>query len=250
MGKNQTATQSSMEDLLASIRQTIDPEEANNRQQPIQPVSETEGEVKISAMRDTSRKTSSISYSEEILNLRRRIAGNLGGDSRPNGVAMLLGDRPAANSSSEPAQGYKPEFLPAAQGESQPNLRQSLIDSSVSDFVEETVQEPNPQVASWREKPRSSSFPPRPMATAFHDRMSSRDKTLMSDEASTAANAAFGRLAETLMARAVGDRSIEDLTRDLLRTMLKQWLDENLPDLVERIVRDEIERVARRGTRR
>jgi hypothetical protein len=37
------------------------------------------------------------------------------------------------------------------------------------------------------------------------------------------------------------------MTRDLLRGMLKHWLDANLPGLVERLVREEIERVARRG---
>jgi cell pole-organizing protein PopZ len=31
--------------------------------------------------------------------------------------------------------------------------------------------------------------------------------------------------------------------------MLKQWLDENLPEMVERLVREEIARVARRGGR-
>lgn len=38
---------------------------------------------------------------------------------------------------------------------------------------------------------------------------------------------------------------IERYARDLLRPMLKQWLDENLPSIVERLVRAEIERVAR-----
>ena len=33
----------------------------------------------------------------------------------------------------------------------------------------------------------------------------------------------------------------------MLRGMLKQWLDDNLPKLVERLVREEIERVARHG---
>ena len=51
------------------------------------------------------------------------------------------------------------------------------------------------------------------------------------------------------MSRALGERPIEDITRELLRTMLKQWLDEHLPALVERLVREEIERVARRGGR-
>ncbi len=38
---------------------------------------------------------------------------------------------------------------------------------------------------------------------------------------------------------------IEDSVRDLLRPMLKTWLDDNLPGMVERLVRQEIERMAR-----
>ena len=40
---------------------------------------------------------------------------------------------------------------------------------------------------------------------------------------------------------------IENLTREMLRPMLKSWLDDNLPSLVERLVRAEIQRVARGG---
>jgi cell pole-organizing protein PopZ len=42
-------------------------------------------------------------------------------------------------------------------------------------------------------------------------------------------------------------RTLEDLVQDMLRPMLKDWLDENLPTMVERLVRAEIERVARGG---
>ncbi len=70
---------------------------------------------------------------------------------------------------------------------------------------------------------------------------------MMSGDASQAVQAAFSRLADTVLARATGERSIEDLTRELLRGMLKQWLDDHLPALVERLVREEIERVARNG---
>ena len=40
---------------------------------------------------------------------------------------------------------------------------------------------------------------------------------------------------------------IEEMAREMLRPMLKQWLDDNLPVMVERLVRSEIERVARGG---
>ncbi len=73
------------------------------------------------------------------------------------------------------------------------------------------------------------------------------DPGMMSAEAAAATNAAFDRLANALVGRTMGDRSVEDVAREMLRGMLKQWLDENLPALVERLVREEIERVARRG---
>ena len=40
-------------------------------------------------------------------------------------------------------------------------------------------------------------------------------------------------------------RTLEDLVREMLRPMLKAWLDDNLPNMVERMVRAEIERVSR-----
>ena len=40
-------------------------------------------------------------------------------------------------------------------------------------------------------------------------------------------------------------RTLEDLVREMLRPLLKGWLDDNLPGIVERIVRQEIERVSR-----
>ena len=39
-------------------------------------------------------------------------------------------------------------------------------------------------------------------------------------------------------------RTLEDLVREMLRPMLRSWLDDNLPTLVERLVLVEIERIA------
>jgi uncharacterized protein len=41
------------------------------------------------------------------------------------------------------------------------------------------------------------------------------------------------------------DRTLEDIVRELMRPMLKSWMDDNLPALVERLVRDEITRLVR-----
>jgi len=59
--------------------------------------------------------------------------------------------------------------------------------------------------------------------------------------------AAFGELDAAI---AAGQRrSFDEIAEEMLRPMLTQWLDDNLPTLVERLVREEIERVSR-GNRR
>ncbi len=72
---------------------------------------------------------------------------------------------------------------------------------------------------------------------------------LLSPESSASAASAFHRLAGSLLKRSTGERQLEDVTRDMLKPLLKSWLDEHLPGIVERLVREEIERVARRGSR-
>lgn len=66
---------------------------------------------------------------------------------------------------------------------------------------------------------------------------------LLSAETSAAVDSAFNTLAQTVLVQ--NARTLEDLVREMLRPMLKTWLDENLPGMVERMVRSEIERVSR-----
>jgi hypothetical protein len=66
---------------------------------------------------------------------------------------------------------------------------------------------------------------------------------LISSATSAAIDSAFNALAETVLVQ--NARTLEDLVREMLRPMLKVWLDDNLPGLVERLVRAEIERVSR-----
>jgi len=66
---------------------------------------------------------------------------------------------------------------------------------------------------------------------------------LMSSTTSAAIDSAFNALAQTVLVQ--NARTLEDLVREMLRPMLKVWLDDNLPRIVERSVRAEIERVSR-----
>jgi hypothetical protein len=66
---------------------------------------------------------------------------------------------------------------------------------------------------------------------------------ILSQSTVVAVESAFKTLTNTVLSNQA--RTLEDLVKDMLRPMLKSWLDDNLPGLVERIVKAEIERVSR-----
>jgi len=66
---------------------------------------------------------------------------------------------------------------------------------------------------------------------------------ILSRSTVSAVESAFNSLAHTVLSQ--NARTLEDLVKEMLRPMLKSWLDDNLPGLVERIIKTEIERVSR-----
>jgi uncharacterized protein len=69
--------------------------------------------------------------------------------------------------------------------------------------------------------------------------------SIMSDEAGRQVSAAFGELSDAFAVNR--RRGFDEMAREMMRPMLQEWLDNNLPTLVEKLVREEIERVARGG---
>lgn len=67
---------------------------------------------------------------------------------------------------------------------------------------------------------------------------------LISREVNNAVHAAFNALAQTVLVN--NSRTLEDLLREMLQPILKVWLDENLPGMVERLIRVEIEQISPR----
>lgn len=115
-------------------------------------------------------------------------------------------------------------------------------DAGAVDFDALDADEPP---AAAQEPPPSPFPPPRPEPEPqpqpqpqqpFHER-------LISTSTDTTVTGSFNMLAHTVLTQ--NARTLEDLVKDMLRPMLKQWLDDNLPTLVERLVRAEIERVTR-----
>lgn len=117
--------------------------------------------------------------------------------------------------------------------------------ADIFDLTEHMTAVSSPEVQGFRaidERPSASEPPP----AREPDRLpatESNDRSLISPSTSAAVDSAFNTLAQTVLVQ--NGRTLEDLVREMLRPMLKTWLDDNLPGMVERLVRAEIERVSR-----
>lgn len=92
------------------------------------------------------------------------------------------------------------------------------------------------EMAAAKAPQRQPAFEPRPVDVPPAGPILSRSTV-------STVESAFNALANTVLSN--NARTLEDLVKEMLRPMLKAWLDDNLPALVERIVKAEIERVSR-----
>jgi cell pole-organizing protein PopZ len=90
-----------------------------------------------------------------------------------------------------------------------------------------------------RAQHRQPAFEPPPI----YESPAAPPQQMLSRSTVSAVESAFNTLANTVLSN--NARTLEDLVKEMLRPMLKSWLDDNLPGLVERIVKAEIERVSR-----
>ena len=194
---------------------------------------------------------------EEILASIRRIIADDDATKQPA--------KPAANPEPQPARA-----APAQAAAPQP-ASQDDIDAVLADLDEAPAHsEPEPEEEDVLELTEAMTAPPEPAAApqpAFRRIEATQDVVfdeppaapspqpapaararelevpLLSNAASAAVHSAFGNLAHSMLVQ--NSRTLEDLVKELLRPMLKAWLDDNLPVMVERLVRAEIERVSR-----
>jgi len=89
----------------------------------------------------------------------------------------------------------------------------------------------------------AKTVPPQPAYEPPPAESPPASQQMLSRSTVSAVESAFNSLAHTVLSN--NARTLEDLVKEMLRPMLKSWLDDNLPGLVERIVKAEIERVSR-----
>jgi cell pole-organizing protein PopZ len=143
--------------------------------------------------------------------------------------AMLAGlDEPAEPEPAPPPPQPEPDVLELTEAMQTPAPAFRKIDAQ-QDVVFDEAEEPPPRRP---DPPRAAPPPP-----------AAGEPAIMSSATAAVVDSAFNALAHTVLVQ--NAKTLEDLVKEMLRPMLQHWLDNNLPTLVERLVRQEIERVAR-----
>lgn len=216
MSQATKANEPSMEEILASIRRIIADDE------PAKPAAKVEAKPEPKPMAKEEKPASQ------------------------DDIDALLADFDAPAPPPKPAPiearmtAPEPDILELTEPVSPPKIVRPISQSADLDFVDEPPPPPPPPpppAPIARE-----TAPRRPFPTSEID-----EAGLLSSATNAAVGSAFGSLAHTILSN--NARTLEDLVKEMLRPMLKSWLDDNLPHIVERLVRAEIERVSRGAQR-
>jgi uncharacterized protein len=170
-----------------------------------------------------------------------------GVELNPDAAASSLGAARAVGASYSP-----PSESPVSSIDPLSGPAKAVDGSTVLDLAE-PIASPAPRSAAPAIDSSPAQVPPAPIDYAAANEAVPASQSsgthhnehggLMSSATSAAVDSAFNALAQTVLVH--NARTLEDLVREMLRPMLKVWLDDNLPGMVERLVRAEIERVSR-----
>ena len=212
-------------------------------------------------MSDTEQEPSM----EEILASIRRIISD--DDKEQENVAKENEDapdsqQPPAEAEAEVPAPPEPEPAPAPEPvvEEEVSSEEDEDDDDILDLTDMEASDPEPlfEAQAYKEaepepepEPVAAPEPPPPPATPAPE-----TNGLVSPPQAGEARVSFERLSDKLsedyseLPIGNGAVTLEGLTRELVRPMLKEWLDQHLPMTVERLVREEIERLVMQSQRR
>lgn len=221
----------SMDEILSSIRQIISTDDA-----PAQP------EAAAAAPEPAAAATAAEPETDEPLSLSadQMVAETVEPTPAPEEAAPSVGEDDV-----DPAAfGIKSDDIGFADEE------EAGADAAMAAMMDEAP-EPSPEPAPAPKLAPKAPVPPKPEVAAEAPESPLPDKKLSGDiadgllepAARAASSQAFAQLNK--LGFEADNGTVEGLIREMLRPMLKGWLDENLPSIVERLVQTEIERVSR-----
>ena len=238
MSNTDQAPEPSMEEILSSIRRIIsDDNEASSAEEEVMvaepEVEETPAEEVLETKPEPETETQASEETPQTVDIEDDDIFEL--------TNVVEAEEPPATDGEPDMAGFEVE---TTQSDDDPVLADCGAD--VEDDIEfVSVETEEPDIMALPE------MGPEPVFDATADMKtdtdSDMDDRLVSEDAGVAAASSFGDLANMLLSRGNSASTLEELVQEMLRPMLKSWLDANLPDLVEKLVSEEIERIARRG---
>lgn len=126
-----------------------------------------------------------------------------------------------------------------------PPAKKSAKDDDILELTDKVDEEPDESEDEPEPEPRKMIIDLQESADDEED----MGESVLTDTASRAAFDGFSKLASRAMLdrRGTGDTTIEDIVREMMRPMLREWLDIHLPPLIEKVVKQELQKVARRA---
>jgi len=175
-----------------------------------------------------SEQTSQEPTMEEILASIRRIISEDDAPAAEEAEAATAESQDAAAES---------EAVPLSEPVAEPEPLEAVAQTEPDPLAEEEALELTEKVETHGDLDVIATAPEPILAPA-------NIETLVSDHAASAAASAFGQLSAAIT-MPKGERTLEDVVRELLRPLLQQWLDANLPGIVQQAVEAEVDRIAR-----
>jgi cell pole-organizing protein PopZ len=239
----------SMEEILASIRRIIADDEAKPAVEAPPPA------PKPVAPPPAPKPAAMANIPPSAIPAAQAAAAKIAAPPPPAPKPTPPAPEPAASNSQDDIDAMLASLEAATTEE---EVRPSLPDGDVFELTDEmVVPEPEPEPAFQHVEPEddlefaeavaasTERLAPRFDPPSYDLPPAAPQQQILSHSTVSSVESAFNALANTVLSN--NARTLEDLVKEMLRPMLKSWLDDNLPGLVERIVKAEIERVSRGG---
>ena len=262
MTKDPDKAEPSMDDILASIRRIIDEDGSKTRKPSMAPSGKAGSDIlELTEMVNEDGSVTSLQKTlDAVPDLAPRpmeddeppIYADRGERDRSAGMPSTEKPRPVLAGDPRPADEPQPTIeAPAETVSPRPQMQPAPAPTAPSASVQSPRIMPAPTLGGISLTPVNT--PPQPPAQP-----QASQSGLVSGQTANAAAAAFDRLAQAALQQqtpppaprapspTVGGRALEDMVSEMLRPMLQQWLDSNLPAIVERLVQQEIQKMSKR----
>lgn len=219
MSDSDTEQEPSIEEILTSIRQIISDDD-DDEETTAAPPPEKE--------KEEPAPESEPEEEEEVIELTEKADPEL-----------------VEEKADEPEPAPEPEPEPESEQEepeSEPDIEEDQEEEAMEIDMQDAEPEEEPEPDDEQDDDMDDNMADTDPAPTEHD-----DDALLTRRAEDAAYSGFKQLAAKTAVDTITGVTIEEIVRDELRPMLRVWLDQNLPDIVERLVKEELDKVARRA---